>query len=70
MKKLVQKLVILVVQLVKILMSPKLILLVGKLVMQKVVNFEELLIGILLVLTCVLPVGEQVGRPLVRSCNR
>jgi hypothetical protein len=39
-------------------MSPKLILLVGKLVMQKVVNFEELLIGILLVLTYVLPVGE------------
>lgn len=70
MKKLVQKLVILVVQLVKILMSPKLILLVGKLVMQKVVNFEELLIRILLVLTCVLPVGEWVGRPLVRSCNR
>lgn len=69
MKKLVQKLVILVVQLVKILMSPKLILLVGKLVMQKVVNFEELLIKILLVLICVLPVGEQVGRPLVRSCN-
>lgn len=57
-KKLVQKLVILVVQLVKILMSPKLILLVGKLVMQKVVNFEELLIVILLVLICVLPVGE------------
>lgn len=57
-KKLVQKLVILVVQLVKILMSPKLILLVGKLVMQKVVNFGELLIRILLVLTCVLPVGE------------
>ena len=57
-KKLVQKLVILVVQLVKILMSPKLILLVGKLVMQKVINFEELLIRILLVLTCVLPVGE------------
>jgi hypothetical protein len=51
-------------------MSPKLILLVEKLVMQKVVNFEELLIGILLVLTCVLPVGEQVGRPLVRSFNR
>jgi hypothetical protein len=45
-------------QLVKILMSLKLILLVGKLVMQKVVNFEELLIEILLVLTCVLPVGE------------
>lgn len=61
---------ILVVQLVKILMSPKLILLVGKLVMQKVVNFEEFLIRILLVLTCVLPVGEWVGRPLVRSCNR
>jgi hypothetical protein len=39
-------------------MSPKLILLVEKLVMQKVVNFEELLIVILLVLTCVLPVGE------------
>ena len=58
MKKLVQKLVILVMQLVEILMSPKLILLVGKLVMQKVVNFEELLIEILLVLTCVLPVGE------------
>lgn len=70
MKKLVQKLVILVMQLVEILMSPKLILLVGKLVMQKVINFEELLIKILLVLTCVLPVGEQVGRPLVRSCNR
>lgn len=51
-------------------MSPKLILLVGKLVMQKVINFEELLIEILLVLICVLPVGEQVGRPLVRSCNR
>lgn len=49
---------ILLVQLVKILMSPKLILLVGKLVMQKVVNFEEFLIRILLVLTCVLPVGE------------
>lgn len=61
---------ILVMQLVEILMPPKLILLVGKLVMQKVVNFEELLIGILLVLTCVLPVGEQVGRPLVRSFNR
>lgn len=61
---------ILVMQLVEILMSPKLILLVGKLVMQKVVNFEELLIGILLVLNCVLPVGEQVGRPLVRSFNR
>lgn len=45
-------------QLVEILMSPKLILLVGKLVMQKVVNFGELLIRILLVLTCVLPVGE------------
>lgn len=30
----------------------------GKLVMQKVINFEELLIKILLVLTCVLPVGE------------
>jgi hypothetical protein len=45
-------------QLVEILMSPKLILLVGKLVMQKVVNFEEFLIGILLVLICVLPVGE------------
>lgn len=60
---------ILVVQLVKILMSPKLILLVEKLVVQKVINFEELLIGILLVLTCVLPVGEQVGRPLVRSFN-
>lgn len=57
-KKLVQKLVILIVQLVKILMSPKLILLVGKLVVQKVVNFEELLIVILLVLICVLPVGE------------
>lgn len=57
-KKLVQKLVILVVQLVKILMPPKLILLVGKLVLQKVVNFEELLIKILLVLICVLPVGE------------
>lgn len=57
-KKLVQKLVILIVQLVKILMSPKLILLVGKLVMQKVINFEELLIEILLVLICVLPVGE------------
>jgi hypothetical protein len=39
-------------------MSPKLILLVRKLVMQKVVNFEEFLIGILLVLICVLPVGE------------
>jgi hypothetical protein len=39
-------------------MSPKLIFLVGKLVMQKVVNFEELLIKILLVLTCVLSVGE------------
>jgi hypothetical protein len=39
-------------------MSPKLILLVEKLVMQKVVNFEEFLIRILLVLTCVLPVGE------------
>lgn len=61
---------ILVMQLVEILMSPKLILLVGKLVMQKVVNFEEFLIGILLVLTCVLQVGEQVGRPLVRSFNR
>lgn len=60
MKKLVQKLVILVVQLVKILMSPKLILLVGKLVMQKVINFEELSIEILLVLTCVLPVGSRL----------
>jgi hypothetical protein len=39
-------------------MSPKLILLVEKLVVQKVINFEELLIGILLVLTCILPVGE------------
>lgn len=32
----------------------------GKLVMQKVINFEELLIEILLVLTCVLPVGSRL----------